>query len=215
MISRCEKYFGNKWLCSMALVSIVLFTVTKGAMQQDKKKPMGHIEALLSQDSRIHHRAVSSILQDRSAIVNELIPLIDPANSEKYNDGTRCMAAFLLGKFRAIEAVPVLSKALVDEPGPNSTLRIDGYAAPVWTALVRIGRPVVPAMIENIETSDNRILRKKSLDVLYHVLGGKRRVLELLTKLHGKAKDRSKVQRVQSAIQHTQTHFKENEEPLY
>ena len=41
------------------------------------------------------------------------------------------MAAFLLGKFRAVEAVPVLSQALVDEPGPKVTLRIDGYAAPV------------------------------------------------------------------------------------
>ena len=68
-----------------------------------------------------------------------LISLFDPANSNQYNGGTRCMAAFLLGKFRAVEAVPVLSQALVDEPGPKVTLRIDGYAAPVWTALVRIG----------------------------------------------------------------------------
>ena len=72
-----------------------------------------------------------------------------------------------------------------------------------------------PAMIENIETSDNRILRIKSLDVLNHVLGGKRRVLELLTKLKVQAKDHPEIQRIESAIQRTQTHFKEDKEPLY
>ncbi|MCH7559628.1 MAG: hypothetical protein IIB56_19555 [Planctomycetes bacterium] len=217
MISEYEKQFGNKWLwaCGIALTSIVLFAVTKGAVQQDKKKSMDQIEGLLSQDSRTRDQAVDSISQDRSAIINELIPLIDPANSEKYNDGTRCIAAFLLGKFRAVEAVSVLSQALANEPEQIAISDISRYDAPVWIALVRIGRPAVPAMIENIETSDDRILRIKSLDVLNHVLGGKRRVLELLTKLKVQAKDRSKVQRVQSAIQHTQAHFKEDEEPLY
>jgi HEAT repeat protein len=147
--------------------------------------------------------------------VKVLISFVDPVNAKKYSDETRCASAYLLGEFRAIEAVPVLSQDLVDEPGPKNTLRTDRYTAPVWTALVRIGRPAVPAMIENIEASDDRILRKKSLDVLYHVLGGKRRVLELLTKLQGKTKDRSKIQRVQSAIQHTQAHFKEDKVLLY
>lgn len=125
------------------------------------------------------------------------------------------MAAFILGNFREIEAVSVLSKALANEPEQIEISDISRYDAPVWTALVRIGRPAVPAMIENIETSDNRILRIKSLDVLCHVLGGKRRVLELLTKLKVQAKDHLEIQRIESAIQRTQTHFKEDEEPLY
>jgi HEAT repeat protein len=133
-------------------------------------------------------------------IVNELIPLIDPANSEKYNNGTRVAAAFLLGKFRAVEAVPVLARALANEPEQGEKPDISRYDAPVWTALVRIGRPAVPAMIENIEASDNRILHIKSLDVLYHVLGGKRRVLELLTKLKVQAKDHPEIQRIKASI---------------
>jgi len=70
MISEYKKHFGNKWLwvCSIALASIMLLAVTKGAIQQDRKKPMGHIEALLSQDSRTRDQAVDSILQDRSAL---------------------------------------------------------------------------------------------------------------------------------------------------
>ena len=141
-------------------------------------------------------------------------PLIDPANSEEYSDETRCASAYLLGEFRAVEAVSVLSKALADEPGRDIT-DISRYDVPVGTALVKIGRPAVPAMIGNIETSDNEILRKRSLNVLCHILGGKRRVLELLSKLQGRTKDQTIIQRIQAAIQHAQTHFKEDEEPLY
>ncbi len=180
---------------------------------QDLFKPQS--ERLLSQDARIRDRTVDSILQDRRAIVDKLIPLVDPANAEKYSDETRCAAAYLLGEFRANEAVPVLSRALADEPGRKTTWDASRYDVPVWTALVKIGRPAVPAMIENIETSNNRILRKKSLDVLYHVLGGKRRITELLAKLKVRAKDRSKIQCIEAAIQHTQEHFKEDREPLY
>jgi hypothetical protein len=45
--------------------------------------------------------------------------------------------------------------------------------------------------------------------------GGKQRVLELLTKLKEQAKDHPEIQRIEAAIQHTETHFKEDKEPLY
>jgi hypothetical protein len=70
-------------------------------------------------------------------------------------------------------------------------------------------------LIDNIETSDNKILRVKSLDVLYHVLGGKRRVMELLNKLKERAEDKLKIQYIEAAIQYTQEHFMEDTEPLY
>lgn len=54
---------------------------------------------------------------------------------------------------------------------------------PMMTALLKIGRPSVPAVLENLKTTDNTVLRKRSLDVLYHVLGGKRRMIELLQKV--------------------------------
>jgi HEAT repeat protein len=144
-----------------------------------------------------------------------MIPLIDPDNTKKYSDQSRCAAAYLLGMLRATEAVPVLSRALANEPGRKLIFDISRYDVPVWTALVRIGRPAVPAMIENIETSDNKILRKKSIDVLCHVLGGKRRILELLSKLKARAEDRLIIEHIEAAIQYTQAHFKEDREPLY
>lgn len=218
MVLKQEKALNRKWLvgCVITVTLIVFLAATMGSHHQDEKKALaGQIKSLISQDSRTRDRAVDSILQDRQAVISELIVLIDPVNTKKYSVQTRCAAAYLLGMFRASEAVTVLSRALANEPEQREISDISRYDAPVWTALVRIGRPAVPTMIENIETSDNRILRIKSLDVLYHVLGGKRRVLELLTKLKEQAKDRPKTERIEAAIQHTQAHFKEDKEPLY
>jgi len=194
---------------------VARLTAVEGKVPPPESKRLDPAKSLLSQDARIRDRAVDSMWQDRQAIIDDLIALVDPDNADKHTDQTRCAAAYLLGMFRSIKAVPVLSRALADEPGRMDTSDISRYDAPVWTALVRIGRPAVPAMIENIETSDHDILRKKSLDVLYHVLGGKRRVLELLARLKTQAEDRHQVQRIEFAIQHSQAHFKEDREPLY
>jgi len=194
---------------------VARLAAVKGKVPPPESKRLDPAKSLLSQDARIRDRAVDSMLQDRQAIIDDLIALVDPDNADEYTDQTRCAAAYLLGMFRSIKAVPVLSRALADEPGRMDTSDISRYDAPVWTALVRIGRPAVPAMIENIETSDHDILRKKSLDVLCHVLGGKRRVLELLARLKAQAEERRQVQRIEFAIQHTQAHFKEDREPLY
>jgi HEAT repeat protein len=217
MISMQNKIKKN-WLmgCMICITFFLFLPAMEGNYKRSKdNEHAGQINGLLSQDSRIRDQAVDSILQDRRAIINKLIPLIDPDNTNKYSDQTRCAAAYLLGVLRATEAVPVLSRALENEPGRKLISDISRYDAPAWTALVRIGRPVVPAMIENIETSDNKILRKKSIDVLYHVLGGKRRVLELLNKLKARAEDRLIIEHVDAAIKYTKEHFKEDKEPLY
>lgn len=172
------------------------------------------IANLQSRDARIRDHAVDAMLDERKSQVEALIPLIDPANADRYSDETRSAAAYLLGELRAIEAVPVLAKALADEPGPKIIFDLSRYDVPVFTALVKIGRPAVPAMIENIENSENAILQKNSLDVLIHVLGGKRRLLELLLKVHERAADPVD-RRIAEARTWAEAHYKEDKEPLY
>ena len=75
-------------------------------------------------------------------------------------------------------------------------------------------------MTENIKTSDDEILRDNSMDVLVHVLGGKRRLLELLTKLSDMAlaeqpPDKKASERFQKARSWADDHYKEDKEPLY
>jgi HEAT repeat protein len=204
---------------------MLLLTIAAGALETWglglKERYMGSENDLLSAEPRTRDAAVDRILGDRGLVIQRLIPLIDPANANKYGDGTRCAAAYLLGEFRAVEAIPVLAKALAKEPGRHTAWEgfFSRYDAPVFTALVNIGRPVVPAMIENIEKSDHDWLRKKSMLVVSHVLGGKRRLLELLTKLEERqAKQVAPNQDVLRRIREGRRWIedsKEGAEPLY
>lgn len=198
-------------------VTILLLGLAGGSSSNEQEeRVMEHIKKILSKDVRTRNQGVDEILQDRKITIEKLIPLIDPTNATKYSDETRCAAAFVLGELRAIEAVPVLSMALANEPGPKIKDDISRFDVPVCTALVKIGRPSIPAMIENIETSDNEILLNKSMDVLNHVLGGKRRLLELLGNLEVRAaKNELKAQRIKKAAKWAQDHYQESEEPLY
>jgi hypothetical protein len=197
------------------LSAALLFVGITTACESSEDKPMIATDDLLSEQAPTRDQAVDAILRDRKSVIGELIPLVEPANAKKYSDDTRCAAAYLLGELRAIEAVPVLSKALADPPGRKVRSDLSRYDAPVFTALAKIGRPVVPAMIENIEISDARSLRKNSLDVLNHVLGGKRRLLELLVRLNARTTDRAVSRRIREARSWVESHYKEDEEPLY
>lgn len=204
--------------CILALAVAALLGAAADAPPQEahEETMRERIKGLQSKDARARDRAVDAVLEDHKRMVKALIPLIDPANADRYSDETRCAAAYLLGQLRAVEAVPVLSKALADPPGPWLITDSSRFDAPVWHALVRIGRPAVPAMIRNIETSDHRMLRIRSLGVLNHVLGGKRRLLELLDRLKKRAgDDKQKAARIEKAAERVRSHYKEDEEPLY
>ena len=211
---------GNMLTWGGLVVGMMIVGVLLGAEQplfgQEQSGTAGeYVKKLGAKDARVRDKAVDAILRDRKLIVEKLIALADPVNAKKQTYETRAAAAFVLGELRAVKAVPVLSKAM-PEVGDRVHSEISRFSVPFWNALVKIGRPAVPVMIENIETSDNRILRIDSLGVLNHVLGGKRRLLELLAKLETRAaKDKRKQQRIQAAATWAKKHYKETEEPLY
>ena len=164
--------------------------------------------------------AMANLLEERKALVRELSEMVHQKNADKYSDESRAVAAYLLGELRAAEGVPALSSALLNPP--FSSRRSDWdmkypyeRSGVIFIALVRIGRRAVPQMIENLRTSDNtRGVVKSSATVLYHVLGGKAHVLELLDKLLAREKDEAAKARLVKARELV-TAMKEDEPPLY
>ncbi|MHC4260118.1 MAG: HEAT repeat domain-containing protein [Planctomycetota bacterium] len=189
-------------------------------VKEEKRKEewLEPLEGLRSEDVRVRAQAVDSLLQGHQQTVQELISLVDPNNAQKYSEWRRRAAAYVLGEFRAVEAIPVLSRAAALPQEEEDLWYKDRYHSPYWTALMKIGRPAVPALIENIEGSDDETLRMKSSDVLNHILGGKRRLLEPLTKLKVRAEeeqDKKRIERIEAALEYAQRHYKEDKEPLY
>lgn len=173
-----------------ACAFIAITTATALAGQEKEKVLMMRTDDLRSEEARIRDSAVDAILAERKATIERLIPLIDPANAEKYSDETRAAAAYLLGEMRASEAAPVLAKALADQIGRDLVSNFDRYDDPVFGAIIKIGKPAIPALIENVRSTDDESFQYVSLAALGQILGGGwERVKTLLEKLVEQAQD--------------------------
>jgi HEAT repeat protein len=173
-------------------------------------------EMLEAKDRRVQKKAIQQILDDRLRTVNMLIEIVDQANARRLPANAGRAAAYLLGRLRAPEAVPVLSRALTNVD-PNGVLfHTDIFTDAEWVALLEIGRPAVPAMIKNITSSDDERLRQRSLGVISRVLGGKDNLIGLLNRLM-EQKERSKEEkdRLAKSIEWAQSHYTETKKPLF
>lgn len=214
------QYRSFMWVLAFVVAGFLTWLISTSTAGQEKDKDKdkdGEMEKIVagleSNEEQTRDQSVVAILAQRKAVIERLIALIGAEG--KRSDETRSAAAYVLGQLRAVEAVPALSKALANPPKERRlTTDITRYDAPIFTALVEIGRPAVPAMIENIEATDNAALVRNSLDVLCHVLGGKQHTLELLGKLKARPKDEKIVTRIEAAIEYTAKHYS-GEDPLY
>lgn len=201
------------------LLLLILLNVPERSYAS-KENAMSSVDELVAADRVTVNRAVDAILEERKALIEKLIQLAGPANAQRYNDQTRSAACYLLGELRAIEAVPMLARMLEDPLDERPVLDVDRFDMPVGTALFKIGRPAVPALIENVTKSDSPVLMQRSLGVLSLIIGGKRRLLELLDKLNERAlgenpPNKEASRRVTEARDWVEQRHKEREEPLY
>ena len=152
-------------------------------------------------------------------ICRELIALIEPARKEKLPEAARAAVAHVLGELRCAEAAEALAAGLGHGPFPepffSSGSHFWRFAVCCGIALTRIGRPAVPALIGNLEKPANSKCLYSSLTVLHHVLGGKRRLLELIVKLQKRAADAATLKNLAEARRITQRMPDAPAEPLY
>lgn len=222
------------WSSATILLALTLcrFIIRSGSptFADERKNVMpADIRDLFSTDEAVLNTAIDHILASRKELIDRLIPLVAVENAGKYNPKTRAAAGYLLGQMRAAEAASALAKALAQDPGPDYQFDIDRLTRPYFGAVVEIGRPAVPSLLENIQTTDDAVLREKSLFALSHILGGKRRMIETLRRLAATTdpalKDpaalkaaAAKAGRVNAAIKWAEDHYKTrpgDEEPLY
>jgi len=169
------------------------------------------MDKLCSTDARVRDEGVAAVLAGRKATIARLIALFDPDRTPPQSPETRAVAAYLLGEYRAVEAVPVLARSFALDAGPRFDFSGSRYGAPVWTALVKIGPPAAPAMIDNLRDSDDPAVRHYSLDVLLRVLGGKRHLVEALEKAKADTTDPAKAARAEQACKRAREYYKDIE----
>lgn len=121
----------------------------------------------LSGDMREQY--LSDLMRERLSVQEELMRLLDQGQS----DDIRFCAAYLLGMYRMDGAVTSLAQHIRMEQTreiPRDREALWGRY-PVVEALVRIGIPSIPVMIETIETASDEGVRNLSAQVIRNVYG--------------------------------------------
>ena len=148
-----------------------------------------------------------------------LLEMIKPENKSRFTKETRMHVARLLGDLRWEDAAPYLVMGLGEPEEPFVTSGVmSNFPGECGGALSSIGRPAIPSLIEVVLQSDSELMRRKSLSVLNRILGGKRRLLELLAKLGDReqsAQARANLEEARKHIEDLWKHLKDEDEPLY
>jgi len=167
---------------------------------------------------RQRKRTMTAIVNKQRALCRRLTALITPERRDQLHEETCAIVALTLGELRCKHAVDVLAAGLevVHDP-PVFGAGVDrDFPRACGIALREIGRPSVPTMAAILDSRDGELVRARAMDVLYHVLGGQRRLVEFIEKLKARAAgDPAKVTRLTRALDRARNHYKEDVEPLY
>ena len=90
------------------------------------------------------------------------------------HEQTRFCAAYLLGLYRYADACGNLAKVIAmenEDYGQQQSREPRWGQYPAVEALIHIGKPAIPAMLRNLETSDDEHVRGLSARVIHYVEG--------------------------------------------
>jgi HEAT repeat protein len=206
--------------CATGALCLAAGTLTVSILRAEgerrERDVLNNVSTLLDTPEDVH-RDVYAIFAQREAMVQRCLQIIDPQNKQEYADKQRAAAAFLLGEFRAIEAVPFLLAMLREEVKTRPTVFWDPspFDFPARVALGKLGRDALPAVIEVLKETDDPALRQDCIGLIRQKVGPKRFLLDTLGNLAGREQDPVKAQRLTDARTWVDLKFKQAEEFPY
>jgi hypothetical protein len=115
------------------------------------------------------------ILQDRQRLVEELQQIVRQFAADERRQEIAKTAILMLGKLRAVEAVPLLVEYLVlppvERPPGTRQLVPPQVAHPSVGALIEIGSPCLQPLLKKVEESDDRGTLILAAVVVNQILG--------------------------------------------
>jgi hypothetical protein len=229
----CNVHRNIACLCIGAMIGVISISIigtrkrVLSAMQENSEPreirnmsaTTSHDLALLLDSPDDVEHDVSAILDQRGRLIERLLEVIDEANKGEYEYQQRAGAAVLLGQMRAHEAVNSLVWMLQEEVELEAAkiargeaefiLDMNWFQSPVLSAFSNIGRPILPAMVEVIKTSDNEELRNRATHLMGHAIGKKSWTLEALESLLEQEQDSTKADRIRAAHGYLESHWRE------
>jgi hypothetical protein len=141
------------------------------------------LAALRAPDRDTRERGTRDLTSLRQSLIEALLQVIDPRNVADHGEDERIRAAYLLGEYRAAEAVPMLVELLQKgEWGPSVITDLSPYDAPLGRALRKIGLPAVPALVESLRSAPTVQGARSAANVLFLILADRVMVMRVLEK---------------------------------
>ncbi len=164
------------WLRSICAAILVWATVDVNAQTTGDNKiapPVTYadiIGTVHSGDLEAFNKITGKFHGERNEFIQKLLSVVQDKKSSNYE---QCAAAYYLGEMGASDSVNVLASNIIltlDRPIFNLTVLMQ---PPAVEALIKIGNPSIPALIRNLQESDDPKVRGLSLKVLYRIEGDK------------------------------------------
>jgi hypothetical protein len=150
--------------------------------------------------------AVFTIQEKRSELITSLIRML----RNEYDKEKKIRICYLLGEYRATEAIYDLAKIinLEAEVTNKKSEEPRWYKYPAQEALIKCGYRSIPYMITNIESIDDKLIRELSVQVIWQGIGegltpvtdGKEYARMIIEKRMNQESDTSKKARLKLAI---------------
>ena len=156
----------------VALILVMSLVFLSGASQVNKTEN-DYFTQLSSENETEREAASQKILDARKDTINQLENIARKFITEETRKGTAKTSIILLGKLHSAESVPLLAENISVSVFYTVTGRTqppeDYY--PCVGALIEIGTPAIPAMLNNIKNKDDATIRELSARVIRYVEG--------------------------------------------
>jgi hypothetical protein len=192
----------------LPMFALGFFYLTIGLAAAAEEKPSEHsaAERLLSQEGGQLEEAQSELLAARAKLIADLSGIIRDHENQRHRTAAVHSAMFILGEMRAPEAAEVLAEYIgfpqVLPPG-RGILVIPGGMGRRWRpaaeALIKIGAPCVPAVVDKLAHTDNSDEGEACLAVL-DALRKRDSVSQVLEKAIARERDAKRRSRLEAGL---------------
>lgn len=137
------------------LIAIATLVTLACAAYAEQPKTSSQASSLRDKNAAVRIKAYKRIVADRSALIADLIAIVERKGIGQASGGPLDLAVQLLGNLRASEAVRALAKRLTYVPTgfPVTELLPAEYYYVCAEALIKIGQPSISAMTDIIRQS--------------------------------------------------------------
>ena len=187
-------------VCSVSFI-VVFVAVCLAAQSGYAAEAHGSlVDRLGSVNEGTQRKAVNEAIEQRKAIITKLCQVISKQGKGDKGRRMRARATYLVGKMRAPEAVKTLI-SVITEDFVGRVKRVSVGVANPTQALMQIGRPAVPALLDTCRSADHERIVRPCLLVLWNTLGWKENLLVVLERAEKAAATKKEKARLRKALQ--------------